>query len=208
MVTNGSGIPTWSDQSDLGKVITSDNGLTKTDNNIQLGGILTKATVITTVTNNTLALEGLDKTKTQAVSKTDGITQHLLAVDKNGDIIKALKAAMPKFFYMPSVLVPTAESQVTQTGVSYNNATRTGSINLYSIYQSQFGTPIKSSVGATPLPVLPVSELGFHITYATEGVFTIESITAEGLMTYKVSSTANVNGGSFINIVFSVKEDN
>uniref|UniRef100_UPI000EFBE6F8 hypothetical protein n=1 Tax=Myroides sp. N17-2 TaxID=2030799 RepID=UPI000EFBE6F8 len=208
LVTNGSGIPTWSDQSDLGKVITSDNGLTKTDNNIQLGGILTKATVITTVSNNTLALEGLDKTKTQAVSKTDGITQHLLAVDKNGDIIKALKAAMPKFFYMPSVLVPTAESQVTQTGVSYNNATRTGSINLYSIYQSQFGTPIKSSVGATPLPVLPVSELGFHITYATEGVFTIESITAEGLMTYKVSSTANVNGGSFINIVFSVKEDN
>ncbi|MDM1380279.1 hypothetical protein, partial [Myroides marinus] len=208
LVTNSGGTPLWANQSDLGKIITADNGLTKTDNNIQLGGTLITPTVLTTTSGNTLALKGLDKRKTQAVNATEGVTQHLLAVDKNGDIIKALKAAMPKFFYMPSVLVPTAESQVAQSGVTYNNATRTGTINLYAIYQTQFGSPIKSSVGASPLPVLPASELGFHITYATEGVFTIESITAEGLMTYKVSSTANVNVGSFINIVFSVKEDN
>lgn len=134
-------------------------------------------------------------------------TDKVVVADADG-VLKTLKAAMPKFFYMPSVMVPTAQSQATQSGVTYNNATRTGTINLYAIYKKQFGTPVMSSPGASVLPVLPASELGFHVTYATEGVFKIVSIDANGLMTYEVSATANVNVGSFINIVFSVKEDN
>ncbi|MDM1354285.1 hypothetical protein HX007_08545 [Myroides marinus] len=209
LVTGADGTPTWKDQTAVGEILTANNGLTKTqDSKIQLGGSLIQSTVISTGGGNTLALTGLDKKKTQGISATEGITQHLLAVDKNGDVIKALKAAMPKFFYMPSVMVPTAESQATQAGVSYNNATRKGTIDMYAIYKKQFGTPVMSSPGASVLPVLPASELGFHVTYATEGVFTIVSIDANGLMTYQVSATANVNVGSFINIVFSVKEDN
>ncbi|MDM1517363.1 hypothetical protein HX089_13305, partial [Myroides odoratimimus] len=208
LVTDNTGVPTWKNQTDVGEIVTANNGLTKADTNIQLGGLLTKKTAINTTTDNTLALTGLDKKKTQAVNESEGVTQHLLAVDKNGDVIKALKAAMPKFFYMPSVMVPTAESQAQQEGVTYNNTTRTGTIDMYAIYKKQFGSPVMSSTGASALPVLPASELGFHVTYATEGVFTIVSINAEGLMTYKVNDTANVNIGSFINIVFSVNEDN
>ncbi|MDM1520641.1 hypothetical protein HX087_12595 [Myroides odoratimimus] len=208
LVTDNTGVPTWKNQTDVGEIVTANNGLTKADTNIQLGGLLTKKTAINTTTDNTLALMGLDKKKTQAVNESEGVTQHLLAVDKNGDVIKALKAAMPKFFYMPSVMVPTAESQAQQEGVTYNNTTRTGTIDMYAIYKKQFGSPVMSSTGASALPVLPASELGFHVTYATEGVFTIVSINAEGLMTYKVNDTANVNIGSFINIVFSVNEDN
>ncbi|WP_286407140.1 hypothetical protein, partial [Myroides odoratimimus] len=208
LVTDNTGVPTWKNQTDVGEIVTANNGLTKADTNIQLGGLLTKKTAINTTTDNTLALTGLDKKKTQAVNESEGVTQHLLAVDKNGDVIKALKAAMPKFFYMPSVMVPTAESQAQQEGVTYNNTTRTGTIDMYAIYKKQFGSPVMSSTGASALLVLPASELGFHVTYATEGVFTIVSINAEGLMTYKVNDTANVNIGSFINIVFSVNEDN
>ncbi|MDR0228489.1 MAG: hypothetical protein LBI72_05425 [Flavobacteriaceae bacterium] len=208
LVTGADGVPTWKNQAEVGEIVTANNGLTKVDSKIQLGGALIKSTVINTDNANTLALTGLDKKKTQGISATEGITQHLLAVDKNGDVIKALKAAMPKFFYMPSVMVPTAESQATQAGVSYNNVDRKGTIDMYAIYKKQFGTPVMSSPGASVLPVLPASELGFHVTYATEGVFKILSIDANGLMTYEVSATANVNVGSFINIVFSVKEDN
>ncbi|MBB1140988.1 hypothetical protein, partial [Myroides sp. WP-1] len=134
-------------------------------------------------------------------------TDKVVVADQNG-VLKALKAAMPKFFYMPSVMVPTAENQVTQSGVTFDNTSRTGTIDLYAIYEQQFGSPIMSSVPGSILPVLPASELIFHVTYATPGVFTIESISATGLMTYKVNGSANINMGSFINIVFSVNENN
>ncbi|MGQ8870051.1 hypothetical protein [Myroides sp. TSA_177.3] len=132
-------------------------------------------------------------------------TDKVVVADADG-VLKALKAVMPKFFYMPSVMVPTAANQATQEGVTFDNGTHRGTINLYTIYQKQFGTPVMSSPGATALPVLPATELGFHVTYATSGVFTIESIDAQGVMTYTVNASANVNAGSFINIVFSVKE--
>ena len=202
LVTGSDNKPVWVNQSTL--EVTADNGLTKTLNNVQLGGALVKATEITTSASNTLAVKGLDKTKTQGTDNT-GVTQHLLAVDMNGDVVKALKAAMPKFFYMPSVLVPTAESQLGQAGVTFNNGTRVGTINLYAIYSAQFGSPVMSSGGT--LPVLPSSELDYHITYATSNVFTINSITPSGLLTYTVASGADINNGSFINIVFSVKEN-
>jgi len=195
--------------------VEAESGVEIHDDKVKLGGNLTRATTITQNGNpftiatggSNFNITGLDKTKVQATVNTGtGVTDYLLAVGV-GDKVKALKAAMPKFFYMPSVLVPTAESQLGQTGVTFNNATRTGTIDLYSIYVAQFGSPVMSSAGAAPLPVLPAGELGFHVTYATSNVFTINSITAAGLMTYTVSSTADISNGSFINIVFSVNED-
>lgn len=195
--------------------IAAESGVELHENKVKLGGNLTRTTIISQNANpltiatggSNLNITGLDKKTVQAtVNSGTGVTDYLLAVGSD-DKVKALKAAMPKFFYMPSVLVPTAESQLGQTGVTFNNATRTGTIDLYSIYVAQFGSPVMSSAGAAPLPVLPASELGFHITYATQGVFTINSITAAGLMTYTVSATADITNGSFINIVFSVNED-
>ena len=184
------------------------------DDNVKLGGSLTRATTIrqdgnafTIATDESnLNISGLDKTKVQATDATAGITDRLLAVDGN-DKVKALKAAMPKFFYMPSVMVPTAESHLGQAGVTFDNSTRTGTINLYTIYVAQFGSPV-ASTNTGALPVLPIKDLDFHITYATLDVFTITGIDGTtGIMTYTVSANANVTNGSFINIVFSVKED-
>lgn len=194
----------------------AESGVEIHDDKVKLGGNLTRPTTITQNSNaftiatggSNLNITGLDKKKVQATNATNGVTDRLLAVGTD-DKVKALKAAMPKFFYMPSVLVPTAQSHVAtgQTDITFNNSTRTGTINLYNIYVAQFGTPV-ASTNPTALPVLPIADLDFHITYATSGVFTINGINAAtGVMTYTVRSTADVTNGSFINIVFSVKED-
>jgi len=201
---------------DVTLAVNIESGLEIHDDKVKLGGNLTRETTITQNGNeftiatggSNLNISGLDKTKVQATDATAGITDRLLAVDGN-DKVKALKAAMPKFFYMPSVVIPTAESHLGQAGVTFDDNSRTGTINLYSIYVAQFGTPV-ASTNSTALPVLPISELDFHITYATPDVFVANSITidpATGIMTYEVSPTADFDNGSFMNIVFSVKED-
>src|SRR5690606_38623309 len=57
--------------------ITADNGLTKTGNNIQLGGDLEDVTAITTTATKTLAVEGLQQTTTIATDK-------VVVMDANG----------------------------------------------------------------------------------------------------------------------------
>ncbi|WP_158210968.1 beta strand repeat-containing protein [Myroides phaeus] len=116
-----------------------------------------------------------------------------------------VKSALPKFFYMPSVLIPTAEGQSSQNGVTYSNATRKGSINLYEIYNTQFSTPVLSSRSGVTLPVIDVADLDFIITYIDSSVFFNLQLTEQGLLTYEVRSTANVTNGSFMNIVFSIR---
>lgn len=196
--------------------IAAESGVEIHDNKVKLGGNLTRSTIITQNGNpftiatggSNLNITGLDKKTVQATNATAGITDRLLAVGAD-DKVKALKAAMPKFFYMPSVLVPTAQSQVAtgQTDVTFSNSNRRGTINMYSIYVKQFGSPV-ATTNASALPVLPIKDLDFHITYATQGVFTILGIdAATGIMRYEVSPTADITNGSFINIVFSVKED-
>ena len=172
---------------------------------LQLGGELNKPTLLKTTEVNTLAIAGLDKRKTQAIAANE-IADHLLAVDAN-NVMKALKAVMPKFFYMPSVFIPMAESQVTNADITFTNSSREGTIDLYKIYKKQFGQTVMSSAGATPLPVLKATDLGYHVTYATEDVFTIVSISDTGVLTYRVSATAMAHTSNFMNIVFTVNED-
>lgn len=57
--------------------ITANNGLTKTANNIALGGALTGATTVTTTAANTLAVAGLQQTSTIATDK-------VVVMDANG----------------------------------------------------------------------------------------------------------------------------
>src|SRR5690554_6407533 len=111
----------WSNVSDLIEV---SNGLEKNATDvIQLGGNLIKDTKITLdeneleidATDSDLIISGLDNTKVQATNASTGITDHLLAVDANNNV-KALKAAMPKFFYMPSIIIPTSEEQLDAPG--------------------------------------------------------------------------------------------
>ncbi|MEK6513336.1 hypothetical protein, partial [Myroides odoratimimus] len=210
LVTDSTGKPKWEDKSKVGEVITADNGLTKTGTNVQLGGTLLKATEIVTTSTSTLALKGLDKKNVQ-----DQQTQHLLAVDNNGDVIKALKAAMPKFFYMPSVIIPTSLEQMNATGSgslagdTFDDSSLTGKIDLYGRYVKQFGTPVTSNLGKnTSLPVLPKSELDYFITWVDTTVFDSVAVDDDGVLTYKLKQNADVTVGTFMNIVFSVRNDN
>src|SRR5690554_5420245 len=202
--------------------VDANNGLTKTASDIiQLGGDLNKDTKITLdeneleidATDSDLIISGLDKTKVQATNASTGITDHLLAVDANNNV-KALKAAMPKFFYMPSIIVPTSQEQLDAagsgklTGDDFDNTSREGTINLYNRYAQQFGgsTLIKSETAAPALPVLPSGELYYYVTWYDTNVFTSVSVDDEGVLTYEVDENADITVGSFMNIVFAVKE--
>ncbi len=59
LITGNTGTVQWVDQSTINDGITANNGLTKTDKNIQLGGALLAPTEITTAGANTLAVAGL-----------------------------------------------------------------------------------------------------------------------------------------------------
>src|SRR5690606_31625361 len=213
----------------IAPVVTTNNGITKnvTTSEIELGGTLTRPTTITQGGNDlTIAAEssnfivsGLDKTTVQATvngATTTGITDHLLAVGAD-NTVKALKAAMPKFFYMPSIIVPTSQAQLDApssgkvAGDVFDDVTLQGTINLYGRYQSQFGTTgtatQPSSPGAPVLPVLPASELNYYVTWYDTSVFTLVAVNATGELTYTVDPNADITVGSFMNIVFSVKED-
>jgi hypothetical protein len=64
---------------------TADNGLTKTADNIQLGGALTKASTITTNAANTLAIQGL---------QTGAATDNIVVTDANGVLKTVTKASI------------------------------------------------------------------------------------------------------------------
>jgi len=206
------------------------NGLSLNNATVQLGGNLIKNTTISNTSNYNLILEttntgnsgklmitGLDKTKVQETNNSGtitGVSQHILAVDAN-NVVKALKATMPKFFYMPSIIVPTTSYQFTAVnttaGESFNDSSRTGSLNLYERYKVQFGTTgtalQPSSPNAPSLPVLPASELHYYVTWYDVNVFESVRLDANGKMTYIVKAGADVTLGSFMNIIFAVKEN-
>jgi len=74
-----------SDEVPAGVIITADNGLTKTGDNIQLGGELEAPTAIIADATNTLAIEGLQQTATIASDK-------IVVMDANG-VMKTANAS-------------------------------------------------------------------------------------------------------------------
>lgn len=115
-----------------------------------------------------------------------------------------IKSAMPKFFYMPSVEIPTHDIS---TG---NLLTGLQTINLYDSYTEQFGftggaNQARSNTSST-LPVLPADELDYFITYFDDDVFENVNVTSAGVLTYQVKSTAIVTPKTFMNIVFKVRD--
>src|SRR5690606_34717199 len=184
---------------------TANNGLTKTDNNIQLGGQLEDDTVID-LNGNTLAIEELP-----AGTSTDS----MVVADPTTGVLKKKKAP-PMLFYMPPVIFDTST-----TG---NNITR----NLYQDYVDLFegntlymargaGAPsmqytgglIKSS-GAPDIPIYEEDELWFYVIYYDTDVFAGPSgtgkptIDANGVLSYSIIGTATE--ASYMTIAFSVRD--
>ncbi|MBW3520464.1 hypothetical protein KO524_14980, partial [Flavobacterium sp. NKUCC04_CG] len=174
--------------------ISANNGLQKSGRFIQLGGSIFKPTELTTTAKNTLAIKGL---------ASGDLKDHYVVMDKDGALRK-LRASLPNFFYMPSLLIPTAADQVVnEVGVSGESF---GKINLYDRYQKQFKTPMVKNPGASSvLPVLQSSELDYIVTWYDVEVFENVSVSDKGVLSYKVKANADITLGSFMNIVLAVK---
>ncbi|QDH81130.1 hypothetical protein FKX85_19680 [Echinicola soli] len=126
-------------------------------------------------------------TTDELVDNGDGTFTHT-AVDGT---IEEIKATMPKFFYMPSIIFDTS-------------VTGAFTRDLHQDYMDQFSGPMVSSPGAaSAVPTLPATELEYHITYYDTDVFANVQLDANGVLTYEV--IGNASPASFMNIVFVVK---
>lgn len=101
-----------------------------------------------------------------------------------------------KFFYMPSISIPTS---ILGTG-------RT--INLYDQYKTQFLSSTTPNVTKNPsatsnLQVYAANQLNYYVTYYDDTKLKINSIDDNGLMTYDVIAHANFD--SYVNVVFVIK---
>lgn len=135
-------------------------------------------------------------------------------------------SALPKFFYMPSVILPTtlAQSQlpnpiyggegdttnpqfVNKPGMSYDASTKVFTINLYEIFSNQFTTPLVATGDQNGLAdfVLAANHYDYFITKADESVFTDVTLSQLGVLTYKVKENAVARDGSYMNIVLKAK---
>ena len=104
-----------------------------------------------------------------------------------------------QFFYMPSIVIPTHSSQL-QSGQTL------GTIDLYTIYSSQFGAGAVSNPGATAkLPIYKNNQLDYFVTWYDPKIFRNVRVSNSGVLTYELLTTTDVVLGSFMNIVFAVK---
>lgn len=83
MVVDATNKGSWVDANTLGNTVTANNGLTKAENTIKLGGALIEATNISTDIKNTLAISGL-----QDVASTNDI----MVVEKDGKLRKVARS--------------------------------------------------------------------------------------------------------------------
>ena len=133
-----------------------------------------------------------------------------------------------RFFYMPSVSLPTVLSDtritdVNNTDFNYDTDSQLFSVDLYNIFKKQFNNPLaKSSNGGETaiaysgtLPnntnsgltgfTLTSADLQYFVTYADLNLFKEIAVNDLGVLTYKVDPSVIIRNGSFMNIVLKVK---
>lgn len=98
---DSSGVLTKTTLSSILGTITSNNGLTKTGNNIQLGGALVKPTTVTTTGTNTITLAGL---------VTDASPAFVITQASTGELVKTLASSI-----IPTPVTITADNGLTKT---------------------------------------------------------------------------------------------
>ncbi|WP_010254627.1 hypothetical protein [Myroides injenensis] len=165
--------------------LTSKNGIQLENNSFELGGKLDKATEITTDELNTLAIKGLQ----------EGNSTNSILVVENDGVLRKVNAVVPKFFYMPSILLNTEDINTTY------------SINLYQEYVKQFSNvpANQNSTGkVASLPFIPeATAFEYYVTYIDDSVVKINSVNSQGELSYTILKPAKVS--TFVNIVLVVK---
>jgi hypothetical protein len=126
-------------------------------------------------------------------------------------LLYAGETTVPRFFYMPSIVIPTSTANL--GAATYDSGTQTYTIDLFDLYNKQYGltaiagsgTPVKSA-GATTLPsVSSASALEYFITYYDNTVYANLAIAADGKLTYKVVANPVVTAKTYMNIVLKIK---
>ncbi|MHC0442843.1 hypothetical protein [Flavobacterium sp. 3-210] len=190
----------------LEKNVTAVNGLSSKDEKIELGGILIKPTIITTSENNPLSLAGLQTGNSSYIydgSKYSSTSDRIVVSDPVSGLLKQVKSAMPKFFYAPSVIVPThSPAGLILVGPQ--------SLDVYTLYKEQFGFQkgggqARSNPSST-LPVLAPADLDYFVTYFDTDIFENVAVSSLGVITYSIKPGAVISDNSFMNIVFKVKD--
>jgi len=119
----------------------------------------------------------------------------------------------PKYFYMPSVILPTTSNDpLIGTGAganyTYNSATQTFTAKIYNLFSNQFNTPVAySTATATNLSefVKTASEYDYFVLSADANIFTSVTVNSAGELSYKINPNVIIKNGSFMNIALKVK---
>lgn len=180
-----------------------DNGLTIDDNKIKVGGTLTESITFNTTTTNSIAIVGLEKGDT---------SDHIIVTDSNG-VLKSANAVTPSFFSLPTIVLPTTNSNL-PSYVTYNLGEFT--VDLYDLYSKQFGmvgnvvgtsrSAIKSQNATSNLPLFSQNEIEYFITYFDNSVYNPLniSLSENGILKYTIVSSGVVTSKTYMNIVFKV----
>ncbi|MFY0481820.1 hypothetical protein ACI6PS_04375 [Flavobacterium sp. PLA-1-15] len=144
--------------------------------------------------------------------KTNGTNGQVMTRSTGNSVVWA--DAIPKFFYAPSMVMPTSTTGGLPAHVSYAGGVFT--VDLHAVYSNQYGmtgnvagptrTALKSP-SATTLPVVPAVNLEYFVTYFDNTVFNPDTIqlTNAGILTYEILPGAVVTEKTYMNITFKVK---
>lgn len=124
-----------------------------------------------------------------------------LVVDKNGVVGQA-----PRYFYMPSLTLPTDPTVPGRFGDS--DASGLFTVDLYDWYAKMQGMTqanTAKSVGATTLPVEQKEDLEWFVIYYDADMFTDVAVSNEGKLTYRVLPGGTVSENTFMNVVVKIK---
>jgi len=137
----------------------------------------------------------------------DGVKWLSFASDRSKD----------KWFYAPSIALPTTENGVptaANSGISYDASTEIFTIDLFSIYKKQFNVTdaninssfVKSNPSSS-LDSFDSDQLDYFIIYYDNSVYDPASIAVntDGILTYKILATGIVTQNTYMNVVFKEK---
>lgn len=199
-------------------------------------GVNTKNPTENLHVNGTLRVQKLpaDGTANAISTKADGTgstdvdqrfnAQYVVTADKNG-VLGRVSSIETKLFYMPAVRLPLTEDEISLNPSNPSYLHHFGSysptdgfvIEIYLLFAHQFG--INPNIDATPMVMSDpaallwkanwgyvVSDFDYFITYYDTDVFEDVSVTANGLLRYKVKAGAVATPKTYMNIVLKKKD--
>ncbi|MHC5353654.1 hypothetical protein ACYSNX_05625 [Myroides sp. LJL115] len=78
-------------------------------------------------------------------------------------------------------------------------------INLYSLYQESFGTPLIQSNTQSTVQELKASEIDYFVTKMDQDYLEVVSLSKEGVLSFKAKDSAKKSSVSSLNLVFRLK---